>query len=533
VPLSKSVHLIFRKFNGMEPIYHPRAVAAVTPDKPALIIVDQGESISYGELVRRSDQVGHLFAALGVKQGDTIAILIENHVRYPELIWGAKNSGIRYVAVSTHLNAADAAYVIGDCGATLLVTSNAYKSLAIEAIADLSVVPKLLMIDGAVEPFQSYEALLSEQPDTPITGRRRGPSMLYSSGTTGRPKGVRTEFPEAPPETPPQRLAMLIEQYGFGADTVFINPGPYYHAAPGRMMVSIHRTGGTVIGFRAFEPKAVLAAIGQYGGTHGFFVPTMFGRILALPQDVRDAAKIGTMRHAIHGAAPCPAHVKRIMIDWWGPVVSELYGGTEAFGHSFITSQEWLAHPGSVGKPAKGCTLRITGADGKEVPVGVQGRIMMKNGMNVAYHGDAAKTEALYDETGFASLGDIGYVDDEGYLYLTDRESHMIIVGGANVYPQEAENILLEHPAIADVAVIGVPDADMGEAIRGVVQLKEGHDESEALAKDIVAFCHARLSLHKCPRAIDFVSELPRNDAGKLLKRVLREQYWKDEARMI
>ena len=517
----------------MQPVYHPRSIAAVTPEKSALIMVDQGESITYGELVRRSDQAGHLFAALGVKQGDTIAILIENHVRYPELIWGAKNSGIRYVAVSTHLNGADAAYVIGDCGATLLVTSKACASLAAEAIYGLSRVPKLLMIDGTVEPFMPYESILEQQPDTPIEGGRRGPSMLYSSGTTGRPKGVRTEFPEAPPETPPQRLAMLIEQYGFDADTVFINPGPYYHAAPGRMMVSIHRTGGTVIGFRSFAPETALEAITRYGGTHGFFVPTMFGRMLALPDDVRAAAQVGTMLHAIHGAAPCPVHVKRAMIDWWGPVISELYGGTEAFGHSFITSKEWLAHPGSVGKAAKGCTLRITGADGNELPVGVQGRIMMKNGMNVAYHGDAAKTAELYDDTGFASLGDIGYVDTEGYLYLTDRESHMIIVGGVNVYPQEAENILLEHPAISDVAVIGVPDADMGESIRGVVQLKAGYAATEALTVEIVAFCRARLSLHKCPRSIDFVSELPRNDAGKLVKRILREQYWKDEERLI
>jgi long-chain acyl-CoA synthetase len=357
--------------------------------------------------------------------------------------------------------------------------------------------------------------------------------MLYSSGTTGRPKGVRTEFPDVPPETPPQRLAMLIDQYGFDDSTVFINPGPYYHAAPGRMMMSIHRTGGTVIGFRSFDPAVTIEAIGTYGGTHGFFVPTMFGRMLALPDDVRKRVKTSTMRHAIHGAAPCPQHVKRAMIGWWGLVISELYGGTEAFGHSFITSEEWLSHPGSVGRPAKGCTLRITGADGREVPAGEQGRIMMKNGMSVAYHGDAAKTAELYDATGFASLGDIGYVDEEGYLYLTDRESHMIIVGGANVYPQEAENVLLEHPSIADVAVIGVPDADMGEAIRGIVQLKAGLEDSEALAQDIIAFCRARLSLHKCPRAIDFVAELPRNDAGKLLKRVLREQYWKAEERMI
>jgi acyl-CoA synthetase (AMP-forming)/AMP-acid ligase II len=357
--------------------------------------------------------------------------------------------------------------------------------------------------------------------------------MLYSSGTTGRPKGIATSIPDAPPETPPQRFAMLLDQYALGPDTVFANPGPFYHAGPNRFMVSVLRAGGTVIGFSRFDPKALLDAIGRYRVTHGFFVPTMFRRILALAPDVRASAQTASLRHAIHGAAPCPIDVKRAMIDWWGPVISELYSGTEAFGHTFITSAEWLDHPGSVGRPAAGCAIKIVDEAGHRLGPGAPGRVMMTNGLRIAYHGDAVKTQALYDPEGFASLGDIGYLDADGYLYLTDRESHMIIVGGVNVYPQEAESILLTHPAVADVAVIGVPDVDMGEAIKAIIELREPPADETGLADDLLRFCRARLSLHKCPRTIDFVSQLPRTEMGKLAKHALRRRYWQHLERMI
>jgi acyl-CoA synthetase (AMP-forming)/AMP-acid ligase II len=513
--------------------FHPEFIAQSAPDKPAFVMLEDGAAVTYGELVERAARAANLFASLGINQGDTIAFLLENHIRYPELLWAAKNSGLRYVAVSTHLNATDAAYIVQDCGARLLVSSAAMGRVALEAVQALAAAPVLLMLDGAVAPFLPYEELVAAQPATRLQNRRRGASMLYSSGTTGRPKGIRTEIPDLPPEIPPQRFAMVQKQYGFDAATVFINPGPFYHAGPLRFMMMVQRAGGTVIGARRFDAQAVLDAIGQYGGTHGFFVPTMFSRMLKLDEPVRNAADVGTMRHAIHGAAPCPPEVKRAMIAWWGPVIDELYSGTEAVGHTFISAKEWLAHPGSVGKPAANCRIKIVSPAGEALPPGEPGRILMSNGLEVAYHGAAAAASKLYEADGFASLGDIGYLDEDGYLYLTDRQNHMIISGGVNIYPQEAEMVITTHPAVADAAVIGVPHPDMGEEVKAVVQPVSPPADPSALEAELIAFCRERLSAIKCPRSVDFVDSLPRNDMGKLVKRLVREPYWRGHTRAI
>ncbi len=506
---------------------HPRHHARHHPERPALILADRSVSISYRQLVENADRASRLFERLGLMEGDTIAILLENHLRYAELCWAAKNSGITYACISSQSSVDDAAYIVDNCDARLLITSAALAAVAL-AVADRRA-PSLhcLMLDGASGPFLSYEVELARMPATPLGGRRRGPSMLYSSGTTGRPKGVRTPLPDDPPEVPPRRLAMLRERYRLDDETVLVCPGPFYHASPGRFMMSVQRCGGTFVGFAKFDAQAALAAIERYRATHGLFVPTMFIRMLKLDAPTRERYDFSSLRCVLHLAAPCPIPVKEQMIAWWGPIIEEMYGGTEAVGHTLISSAEWLAHKGSVGKPAPGCSIRILDEQGKEVAPLTPGQITMSNGHRFEYYKDAEKTRDAINEEGWGTLGDIGYLDEEGFLYLTDRKSHMIVSGGVNVYPQEAENLLYSHPAIADVAVIGVPNDDFGEEVKAVVQPKRFPvEDAPALAADIIAYCRARLSPIKCPRTVDFVEELPRNEAGKLVKRLVKERYW-------
>jgi long-chain acyl-CoA synthetase len=507
---------------------HPRFHATQQPDRPALVMADSGLSISYGEMVANADRAAQLFQRLGLTEGDTIAIHLENQLRYPELCWAAKNSGITYACVSSQSSVDDAAYIADNCDAKLLISSKALADVAVPVALRGGTDLRCLMIDGAVLPFQSYEELIAREPAVPLPGRRRGPSMLYSSGTTGRPKGVRTPMPDDPPETPPRRLAMLIREYGLATDTVMVNPGPFYHSAPGRFMMSVHRTGGTVIGFRKFDAEATLHAIQKYRVTHGVFVPTMFIRMLKLPANARERYDLSSLRCAIHMAAPCPIPIKEQMIGWWGPFIEELYGGTEAFGHTFINSEEWLAHKGSVGRPTAGCRIRILDEAGNDVPPFTPGVIFMFNGPRFEYHKDPQKTRGVITADGWATFGDIGYLDNEGYLYLTDRQAHMIISGGVNIYPQEAENILATHPAVADVAVIGVPHPEFGEEVKAVVQPTKWPEDPSALAQELMRHCRVTLSALKCPKSVDFVDALPRTEAGKLLKRELRKRYWKE-----
>ena len=522
LPAPKQSHKMNR-----EVLEHPSYYANAEPERPALVMADSGEQLGYGALMQGAARAGRLLERLGCRQGDTICLLSENNISFLEICWAAKDTGLHYACVSTQLNTEDAAYIVQNSGARVFLASHTFAELAQQVAEKLDQKVRLLMFGGATGDFEPYEALRGQQSAIPIPNRIRGASMLYSSGTTGRPKGVRTELLDVPPTTPPLRHRPMVDFFDFDSNMVFINPGPFYHAAPLRMMMAVHRTGGTVIAFNRFEPQTVLAAMEQYRGSHGFFAPTMFVRMLWLHESDPGGWDVSSMRYAIHGGAPCVQTVKEAMLAWWGPVVYELYGGTEGVGQTFIGPEEWVRKKGSVGKAVKGCTIRIVDDGHNILPANEPGLIYLGNGRHFEYHDDRDKTLQAMGRDGLATMGDIGYLDRDGYLFLTDRQSHMIISGGVNIYPQEAENVLIEHPEIEDVAVIGVPNAEFGEEVKAIVVPASADYDTDALAGDIIAFCRARLSAFKCPRSVDFVAELPRSDAGKLLKRLVKAPYWK------
>ncbi len=513
---------------AMTPSYH----AELDPAKNAIIMGASGETATYAELEGRSRRFATALASRGIGAGDHIAILMENNRAYLEVAWAAQRSGLYYTAINSHLREAEVQYILDDCGARALVTSQALGPLV--ASLDLAGVGVRVCGQGSLDGFESYDAVLASSSPQALEDAREGREMLYSSGTTGRPKGVRKTLSGAPfgdPSSPPVQLAAGIALIGGDASTVYLSPAPMYHSAPLVYSMSMQRLGATVVVMERFDPQLCLALIERYRVTHAQFVPTMFTRMLRLPREERERYDLSSLVFAVHAAAPCPVAVKREMIEWWGPIIQEYYAGTEDIGSAHITSQEWLEHPGSVGRPREEC--HIVGEDGKELPVGEPGVIYFAGGKAFEYHNDPGKTAATMNERGWRTLGDIGYLDADGFLYLTDRRDHMIISGGVNIYPQEAENVLAGHPAIADVAVIGVPDPEMGEAVKAVVQLVDPARAGAALEAELLDFCRGELATYKCPRSIDFTSELPRADNGKLYKRRLREQYWKDHDSMV
>jgi acyl-CoA synthetase (AMP-forming)/AMP-acid ligase II len=493
---------------------HPSRFAASAPERPAVIVHGDADVLTYAQLEARSNQVAHLLGSHGLGVGDHVAVVMENCAEYFEVVWGAMRSGLLVTPINWHLSAEEAAYVVEDCGATALVAS----ASCAELVARVG--GARFVVGDSAAGFESYEFARDAQPTTPVADECEGNWMFYSSGTTGRPKGI------VPPSVggpigQPTTFTMLVQGlFGGGESTCYLSPAPLYHAAPSGWALAVHRLGGTVVTTKRFDPVEFLEAIEQHRVTLAQVVPTHMVRLLKLPESERVRFDMSSLEILVHAAAPCPPDVKRAMIEWLGPVVHEYYSGSEGVGFTAIGPEEWLAHPGSVGRSLMGA-VHIVDADGNEVPPRAEGEVWFEAPGRFEYHGDPEKTAAAFDHRGWSTLGEVGWVDEEGYLYLTDRVSNMIISGGVNIYPREVEDVLIVHPGVVDVAVIGVPDADMGEAVRAIVQPAEPPADPDAFAEELMTFCRDRIAHYKCPRTVVFVDELPRLLTGKIARRLL------------
>jgi fatty-acyl-CoA synthase len=501
------------------------------PDRPAVVMAGSGLVTTYRELNERSNRLAHLLREAGLRIGDHIALMMENSSEFLEVAWAAQRSGLYYTALNSHLRRSEAQHILDDCGANALFISAGLAPIAGEL--DLQRIGLCMVAGGRAEGFLPYEQALARWPPTPVSDEAEGREMLYSSGTTGAPKGVRKVLSAAPmgdPSATPVLLAGNIGRVGIDGDSVYLTPAPLYHSAPLVYSMAMHRLGATCVVMESFEPARCLETIQRYRVTHAQFVPTMFTRMLRLSEEERRSYDLSSLRWVVHAAAPCPVPVKRQMLEWWGMIIHEYYAGTEDIGSTAITPGEWVDHPGSVGKPIN--QVHIVGDDIEvDLPVGHAGTVYFAGGREFEYHNDPGKTEHMTNQKGWRTLGDVGYLDTDGYLYLTDRASDMVISGGVNIYPREAEQVLATHPQVVDVAVFGVPDEEMGESLLAVVQQQSGH--GSVAAEDLMAWCRDRLAGYKCPRAVEFIAEMPRDPSGKLFKRILREPYWKDRSSRI
>ena len=507
---------------------YPGTYAAEAPDRIAAVMTGTGETLSYGDLERRSVQLAHVLHEAGLRPGDAVALLTENNLRAFEVYWAALRSGLYITAVNNRLKPDEVAYIVSDSGATALIVS-AEQAATAEVITGSTAAVKLrLAYGGPVTDHGSYEETIAAASAVPFADQPLGATMLYSSGTTGRPKGVRPPLPDRQVSEPGEALVTLAGQFfGVNQNSVYLSPGPIYHAAPLRWCGAIQALGGTVVMTKRFDAELALQAIQDRRVSHAQFVPTMFVRMLQLPQDIRDRYDISSLRVAIHAAAPCPVEVKQKMIDWWGPVLVEYYAGTEGNGMTAIDSGTWLAKPGTVGRPIYGA-VRICADDGTELPAGQVGVVYFeRDEVPFAYHNDPDKTRAAQHPAhpAWTTLGDIGYLDEDGFLFLTDRKAFTIISGGVNIYPQETENVLALHPAVYDVAVIGLPDPEMGESVAAFVQPAPDAVPGPELEQEIIAFVKSKIAGFKAPRTVRFVDDLPRSEAGKLMKSELRARY--------
>ena len=507
---------------------YPGKYASLHPDRPAVIMAGSGETITYGALEARSNRLAHLLRARGLGRLDHYSIYMENHPRYVECCAAGERSGHYYTCINSFLTAEELAYILNNSQSKVLITSQAKREVALAALPLCPKVELCLVADGPGdgEKVLNLEQATASLPSTPIADECLGAAMLYSSGTTGRPKGILRPLPVNPPSQPLPLFDFLVTLWHYREDMIYLSPAPLYHSAPLGAVGLTLRMGGTAVVMERFDPELYLALVEKHRISHSQLVPTMFSRLLKVPEAARRKHDLSSLEVAIHAAAPCPVQVKEQMIDWWGPIIHEYYGATEGLGFTACDSQEWLAHKGTVGRVLLG-KLHVLDDDMKEQPVGTPGTLWFETATPFEYFNDPAKTaEARSADGTMSTVGDVGYVDIDGYLHLTDRATFMIISGGVNIYPQECENLLITHPKVADAAVFGVPNADLGEEVKAVVQLMPEIDPSPAVAEELIAFCGQHLARQKVPRSVDFEPELPRLPTGKLYKRLLRDRYW-------
>jgi long-chain acyl-CoA synthetase len=502
--------------------------AKETPDKPAIIMATSGETITFAEYEARCNRLAHLFRDLGLKRGDHVAFFMENNPRMIEAEGAAERSGLYFTCINSYLAPDEAAYIVNDCEAQVVISSLAKRDVAAELPARCPNVRRWLMVDGTTDGWERYEDAVDAYPADPIDDEQLGAAMLYSSGTTGQPKGIFRPLPEQPPGTPLAVMEGLKFMFGFREGMVYLNPAPLYHSAPQASVAVTLRLGATAVIMERFDPEQWLQLVERHKVTNCQMVPTMFSRLLKLPEETRKKYDVSSLECIVHAAAPCPVQVKEAMIQWLGPIIVEYYGATEANGFTYCNSEQWLAHKGTVGQCILG-ELLVLDDQGNECPTGTPGTVWFRGATSFEYYhapDKTAESRRATDKGVMSTVGDVGYVDEEGYLYLTDRATYMIISGGVNIYPQETENLLITHPKVMDAAVIGVPNDDLGEEVKAVVQPVDGVEPGPALERELIAFCREHLAHYKCPRTIDFESELPRLPTGKLYKRLLRDKYW-------
>jgi long-chain acyl-CoA synthetase len=508
---------------------YPAATAAADPQRAAFIMAGSGNVVTYAELEARTNRLAHLLRAEGLARLDHYAIYMENNDRYIECCGAGVRSGLYYTCVNSYLKPDELAYILNNSESKVLITSREKEQTARAALAQCPNIVRCLVVGGPADAdprYADFDAAVAGFPGTPIADEWLGTAMLYSSGTTGRPKGILRPLPENPPA---QRLPLfdfLEKLWHYREGMVYLSPAPLYHSAPQAAVALTIDIGGTAIIMEHFDPQRYLELIEKYRVTHSQLVPTMFSRLLKLPEDVRKRYDLSSLEVAIHAAAPCPVQVKEQMVAWWGPIIDEYYGATEGLGFTACSSTEWLAHKGTVGRVLLG-ELHILDENMQPAPKGTPGEIWFRTATPFEYFNDPERTRAARSPDGtMSTVGDVGYVDDDGFLYLTDRATFMIISGGVNVYPQECENLLITHPKVADAAVFGVPNEDLGEEVKAVVQAMPGVPADSALATELIAFCRERLAHIKCPRSVDFIDAMPRLPTGKLYKKPLRDKYW-------